>query len=576
MINILSPDVVNKIAAGEVIERPASVVKELVENSLDAGATRIQVELEDGGAALVRVVDDGCGMGAADLELAFVSHATSKLRDEHDLFDVRTMGFRGEALASVGSVADVRIVSRTHDADAGHEIGMNAGEPVPLRACGAPPGTCIEVRNLFHNVPVRKKFLKTTATEMKHITEALTRLALVHSSVHFVLTHKGRDVFNLPATTGPDQRIGEFFGSRVVENLVPVAWECPELSVCGYILPPHIDRRNTQMQYTFVNRRYVRNATLMHAISEAYRGLVNTGRRPICFLFIDVDPGAVDVNVHPTKLEVKFRHSSAVHQELLAALRETIRSANLTPQVELPGGGADIAPPENRSGVGQALADFFTRGPDERTQPHRSPPAHAPMPSQPPPTSIGHCVQMLDSFIIEEVPGGINIIDQHALHERILYNSIRARIDDGALPSQQLLVPDLVELPAQEFYAVMDMQDELARFGMTIEAFGDRTVIVRSYPQILGHFDGESFFADLLADLDGPKGARHVDGRIDKIVQTMACKGAVKAGQRLTADQIRHILQRRSQAGPADTCPHGRPTTIFLSHADLDKQFHRT
>ncbi|MHC4480376.1 MAG: DNA mismatch repair endonuclease MutL [Planctomycetota bacterium] len=573
-IRILPTSLVNKIAAGEVIERPASVVKEVVENAIDAGARRIEVELGNGGADLIRVVDDGCGMDADDLALAFVGHATSKLAGEEELFDVRTMGFRGEALASVGAVSDARIVSRTSDSDVAHEVEMAAGVLGAVRACGAPPGCQVEVCNLFHNVPVRKKFLKTTATEMAHISEAVTRLALVRPEIHFVLTHNGRKVFNLPPAEGRAQRIGEFFGREVADNMVPIGRESPELRLEGFLLPPTVDRRNTRMQYTYVNRRYVRNRTLMHAIGEAYAGLMTPGRRPVCFLFLTLEPGQVDVNVHPTKLEIKFRESRQLHQQVLTALREGLRDAKLTPQVALGPEGAHASQAVGEAARG-AIADFFAGRHQGRAPVHPASFREGPVvaPSGP---GLGTCVQVLDSYIVEESEEGINLIDQHALHERILYNRIKERLPQGRLDSQQLLVPELVELPQQEFYAVMDLKEDLARFGMDVEAFGERTVIVRSFPQMLGRFDGRSFFEELLAELEGSEEGRKVDARLEALIKMMACRGAVKAGQRLSADQMRRLLEDRREAGPTETCPHGRPTTILLTRRELEKQFRRT
>mgnify|MGYP000883796011 FL=1 len=593
-IRILPASVANKIAAGEVVERPASVVKELVENSVDAGAGRIELHLENGGADLVRVVDDGCGMDAHDLALAFVGHATSKLSDDDDLFRVRTMGFRGEALASIGSVSDARIVSRTADSDSGHEVQMQAGVVSPVKACGAPVGTQVEVRNLFYNVPVRKKFLKTTATEMAHVTEAATRLALERHRLHFVLTHNGRGIFNLPPAADRAQRIGEFFGREIADHLIPFRVRAESLEIEGYVLPPFVDRRTAKMQYTYVNGRCVRDATLLHAIGEAYSGLMTSGRRPVCFLFLTMDPALVDVNVHPTKMEVKFRHSRQVHAEVLRGIREALRGASLTPQVTL---SADAPPAAAGHGeaVRQAITDFFQRpaptqppaGVRARSSggPHAAPPSR-PMPPPPRPAGpvpapevrarFGNCIQLLDSYIVEEAGDAILLIDQHALHERILYERIRAGLTEGPLTSQRLLVPELVELPQPEFYAVMDLAEELARFGMEIEPFGERTVIVRSFPQVLGKFDGRTFFRDLMDELEGPDGARKVDGRLETIVKMMACKGAVKAGQRLGPEQLRRLLEQRNETEHADTCPHGRPTTIRLTRAELDKQFHRT
>ena len=586
-IRILPSSLTNKIAAGEVIERPASVVKELVENALDAGAARVEVELQDGGAELIRVVDDGCGMDADDLALAFASHATSKLATEDDLFRVLTMGFRGEALASIGSVSDARIVSRTRQSDAGHEVEMRAGAIGAVKACGAPVGTQVEVRRLFYNVPVRKKFLKAAATEMAHTTETLTRLALARPDVHFVLKHNARSVFNLPPAPDRAQRIGEFFGRDVADGIITLRWQRDDFALEGYLLPPTVDRRNTKMQYTYVNGRYVRDANLMHAIAQAYEGLMVPGRRPVCFLFITMDPGAVDVNVHPTKLEIKFRSTRDVHANCVSAMRECLREASVIPQVALSPQDGDPA----RETVRQAIGDFFAGRANARLdergwEPARHPPRaftsapveEAPEAGQRPVerrTSFGPCMQVLDTYIVEETPEGIQLIDQHALHERILYNQTRRRLEEGGLPSQQLLVPELVELPRQEFFAVMSLAEELARFGLAIEAFGERTVIVRAYPQVLGRFDGRDFFQGLLDELEGPQGAQKVDGRLEKIVRLMACRGAVKAGKRLSPEQLRHLLEARADAGPTDTCPHGRPTTILLRREELERQFRR-
>ncbi|MFW6457308.1 MAG: DNA mismatch repair endonuclease MutL [Planctomycetota bacterium] len=586
-IQVLPKILVDKIAAGEVIERPASVVKELVENSLDAGANRIHVELKKGGSTLIRVVDDGDGMDESDIALAFFSHATSKLEEEEDLFDIHTMGFRGEALSSIASISQSRIVSRRHDSDVGHEIQAEGGEIGDVKVCGAPPGTQVEVRNLFFNVPVRRKFLKTPATEMAHVTEAVTRLALAHPDVGFVLRHNEREVFNLPSAEDRARRLGEFFGREIADNIIPFSQRYPELEIEGYLLPPSVDRSNTTMQYTYVNKRYVREKTLMHAISEGYKGLMQRGRRPVCFLFLTVDPGDVDVNVHPTKVEIKFRRAGDIHSRVVSAMRKTLRQAKLTPQVNL--SEPESQDVEQRSeSIRNAISDFFSGKSNQndagsegsanhwqlsetKGQQHHSTTA----PSGRPEVHYGNTTQMLDSFIVEEVADGIRLIDQHALHERILYNQMKTSLQDGELNSQQLLVPDMVELSQSEFYIVMDLQNELKRFGMHIEAFGDTTIVVRSFPQVLGTFDGETFFRELMDDLEDNEQSRQVDGRLDDLLKIMACRGAVKAGDRLSPKQIQHILQQRDEDEQTDTCPHGRPTSLILSHQELNKEFGR-
>jgi len=595
-IRVLPGSVANKIAAGEVIERPASVVKELVENSIDAGATRIEVELEQAGTALIRVVDDGSGIEPEDLPLALASHATSKLSTEQDLFNVRTLGFRGEALASIAAVCDVRIVSRVPGSDAAYEVEARNGEIGPVRASGAPPGTRVEARNLFRNVPVRKKFLRSAATEMAHITEAVTRLALAHHRIHFALSHGGRKIFSLAAAPDRAQRIGEFFGREIADNMIPFRHRASGIEIEGYLLPPAIDRLNARMQYTYVNGRYVRDTTLLHGIAEAYGNLMARGRKPVCFLFITTDPADVDVNVHPTKLEVRFRRARQVHAELVASMKQALRDAKLTPQVSLheQDGGA---PGETRESVRQAIADFFARvpagehvpggvsrvggksmptgaGPARRAAPHGAPSPGVAAPPAPP--RFGNCFQVLDCYIVEEVEDGINIIDQHALHERILYNEMRRRLENGPLDSQQLLVPELVELPQQEFYALVGLSEELARFGVRVEPFGERTIIVRSYPSVFDRFDARGFFRDLLDEMEGSASDAPVGSELEALMKVTACRAAVKAGQRLSAEQIRWLLERRSESGPTDTCPHGRPTTVRITSKELEKQFHRT
>ncbi len=582
---------VDKIAAGEVVERPASVVKELAENSIDARAKRIEIELEKGGAKLIKVVDDGHGLSRSDLEQAFKSHATSKLETEDDLFEIKTMGFRGEALSSIASVSQARMASRIRGEEAGYEIKAEGGNLSEVKACAAPPGTQVEVRNLFFNVPVRRKFLKTQATEMAHITEAVTRLALAYPETAFVLRHNSRTIVNLPGAKNRSSRLSEFFGSEIAENIIPLSAKYPEVEIEGYLLPPDVDRSNTNMQYTFVNRRYIREKTLMHAVNEAYRGLMRRNRRPVCFLFLTLDPKDLDVNVHPSKTEVKFRHSGKIHDRVLGAMRQCLREAKLTPQMQI--GAEEVSGGSDRDeGVRAAVADFFSSGKEKNSvdlptgaRQLFGGPAGAGRNSQTvvqdggasvlrPSTSV-NAAQFLDSYIVQGCEDGIMISDQHALHERILYEKMRGQLDRGRLQSQKLLVPELVELPAAEFYAVMELKEDLSAFGMEIDSFGDETIIVRSFPQVLGRFDGAEFFRDLLDEMNGPEGLRRVDGRLDKLLIVMACKGAVKAGERLDENMLRELLEKKNDPDLPETCPHGRPTTILLSTHQLERQFGR-
>ena len=344
-IQILPTALVNKIAAGEVIERPASVVKELVENALDAGATRIEVAVEAGGRDLISVTDDGGGMSADDLALALAPHATSKLASEADLFDVRTMGFRGEALASIASISRTHIRTRQPTRDGGHELSA-AGETVEdVRPCGGAPGTTISVRDLFFNTPARRKFMKSAQTEMGHVSEQLTRLALPHPQVAFRLTHNGRQSMNLPAAESTAARIHDIFGPDVADGLLPISLASDDLDVAGLIGPPSAARGSSRWQYVFLNGRYIRDRLLAHAIREAFRGLIDSNRWPVAFVFLQIDPALVDVNVHPTKIEVRFANSQRVHTALLTALRDALNTASLAPSAIRPAVEAPPAEP---------------------------------------------------------------------------------------------------------------------------------------------------------------------------------------------------------------------------------------
>ena len=355
-VRILPTHVVNKIAAGEVIERPASIAKELVENALDADAARIEIAVEDGGRRLISVTDDGCGMDADDLALAFRPHATSKIASDEDLDDIATMGFRGEALASIASVSHASIRSRPRGQESGHEVAAAGEEIGEVRPCAAPPGTAVTVRDLFFNTPARRKFMRTASTEFGHISEQLARLALPHPKVAFRLTHNGRESQNLPAVNSTTERAADLFGRDLADTLLPVRPRGGEVGIAGLIAPPAGARASGKWQYFFLNGRYIRDRLLAHALREAYRGLIEPQRWPVAFLFVEIPPGEVDVNVHPTKIEVRFRNGNLVHGELLAALRETLNRSNLAVPVD-PGTAPAEPPPEPEAPAGDEAGD---------------------------------------------------------------------------------------------------------------------------------------------------------------------------------------------------------------------------
>jgi DNA mismatch repair protein MutL len=642
-IRQLPPGVVNKIAAGEVIERPASVVKELVENSLDAGARRIDVTVEQGGTELIRVVDDGCGVAPEELELALASHATSKIIDADDLFRVATLGFRGEALASIASVSRLTFRSRPAEAPTATELEVVGGVAEPLRPTGGPCGTTVEVRNLFFNTPVRQKFLRTVQTEVGHLTEALCRLALAHPHVHFTLQHGGRRLHDLPPGDSR-QRIASLYGQELAEGLIPIASSEDEIELAGFVANPSHSRPNNRLQFLFLNGRFIRDRSLQHALGEAYRGLLLTGRFPICFLHLSMPPAAVDVNVHPTKLEVRFQDGGKVYSQLLGTLRTKFLSTDLIARATAPpsASGADDEIMAATPAAAQGLWDwakrqlnpasgdgrvpefvpFSDRQPSEELRLHRVdlPPlvgrisngapslptdagegvpaehervagesalplaaaadsaagvrldeAHRVVQSQRPPRAL----QIHNRYLVAETDEGLEVIDQHALHERILYEALRERVLAGAVESQRLLVPEPVDLAASEAAAAVENRDVLAKIGMEVEAFGGETVLVSAYPAMLANLPPAEVLRTLVEQLLA--GGKAPDSRdvLDELLHMIACKAAVKYGDRLTPQEIDALLEQRGLAQDHHHCPHGRPTALIFTREQLDRQFKR-
>ncbi len=616
-IRLLPPALISRIAAGECIERPASVVKELVENALDAGAGRVDVSLEDGGRALIRVSDDGGGMDADDLVLAVLQHATSKIRADEDLFNIHTLGFRGEALASVGAVARLRVLSRRAESEVGHEIVVEAGQTSQPRPCAAPVGTTVEVRDLFYPVPARRKFLRTNQTEMGHVTEQLARAALPHPGLAFSLKHNERVSHRLEPTTDRRQRIADFFGPELAQILLPVRREGGGVRVEGLIAPPAESRSTSKWEYVFVNGRFVRDRFVSHAVREAYRSLIDPARAPVVFLFITIDPDKVDVNVHPTKIEVRWQDSNYIHGQVLATLREKFLTSNLDRPLRTP-----RAEDEYRERVRAAMVDFFTGSGGNARGSIGVPPVRSSMPPDmaakreatataerrpcepatggpvPVPTVVpsipqlqtgSHrpeadapqdrarpALQVHNSYLVVETTDGIMVIDQHALHERILYEELRQRIAERRLEAQRLLIPHVVRVPADRLAALETHADLLERVGVELTAAGPQSVALHAFPSLLlERVDHERFVRDVL-DLLSEQGSQpSAETLLHEMLDMMACKAAVKAGDPLTADEIEALLQRRELADRSSHCPHGRPTTLRLTLRDLERQFHR-
>jgi len=608
------------------------VVKELVENALDAGATRIDVAVEDGGRRLISVTDNGSGMDQGDVALAFAPHATSKLAAEDDLFTIATMGFRGEALASIASISHAHIRTRRADDEAGYEVSASGQDSGDVRPCAAAPGTTVTVRDLFFNTPARRKFMRKANTEFGHVAEQIARLALPHPQVAFTLTHGGRETHNLPATDTTRRRVSDLFTADLADALLPVTQRgSPALSVAGLVAPPASARASTKWQYLFLNGRYIRNRSLSHALREAYRGLIAPNRCPVVFLYIDIDPVDVDVNVHPTKIEVRFRDAQLVYGTLLGALKETLNQANLAPAASfdpVPASAPEAEAAERRDSLRQALADFFKSAPPPQPrfsfpEPPRGPagdtdrPGATPPPPMPPASAaedtsstenpqssfakatedtsairrrqgyggqirnpqlpVPPAVQIHNAYIVAASEDGLVIIDQHALHERLIYNDLRRRLAEGDLTGQRMLIPETLTVTPAEADLLARRAELLGRLGIETSEFGPDTAAIQRFPSLLAERGvGAADFLRELLDRLADDETTDPERMLSDVLDMLSCKAAVKAGDPLSQAEIASLLARREEAEKAWACPHGRPTTLKLTLADLEKQFHRT
>jgi DNA mismatch repair protein MutL len=587
-IEVLSEQVRNQIAAGEVVERPASVVKELVENALDAGATQIEVALEEGGARLVQVIDDGGGMGRSDVARAFLPHATSKLRLPEDLEHIASLGFRGEALASIGSVARAQLRSRTHDAELGWRVENEGGTISELVEAGCARGTCVEVRDLFYNTPARRSFLKRPSTEFARCLDVVQRLALAHEGVGFVMTHDGKRVLDVEAEMDLRARVRRAFGAELADALVPVqaSHEAAKVRLVGYVAPPRFSRRDTARQMWFLNGRFLRDKVLSRCLKEGYRGFLIDGRQPTAFLHLHLDPSTVDVNVSPTKSEVRFREQRQLFGFCVNALREAVAKT-------------DIATP-GESMVSSMERRLIRDDPNQArfSEPGVLTPAPPPViarevPGRPyepqedsksaAPVAMGEGVddlagpflQVAKTYLIRALPDGFEIIDQHALHERITLEDLRAEVLAGRPEVQRLLVPELVDVARSELERLKPRLEEFAKLGVELEPFGEATVAVHGLPARLKRPDAAGLVHDLIALLEEKGETPRLDELVEDVLHRCACRSSVMAGDELSEDEIRTLLERGRALESDQTCPHARPTRVRFSLEDLEKAFHR-
>jgi DNA mismatch repair protein MutL len=576
-IHRLAPDLANQIAAGEVVERPASVVKELVENAIDAGATRVTIAVDTGGKRLIRVEDDGEGMDPDDARLAIERHATSKIRRADDLGAIRTLGFRGEALPSIASVSHFTLRTRARGTASGTEIKVNAGAITSIREVGAPEGTSIEVADLFYNLPARRKFLKSDTAETTQISRLATQLALGYSEVGFTLTSNGRSLLQCPPAPSLRDRFFQLFGDRA--DLVEVKKEAAGLRIEGYVAALGDQGPTRGVQNVFVNRRIVKDRTIAHAIIEAYSVATIKERSPEVHLFLTIAPDRVDVNVHPTKAEVRFLEQSLVHEVLRRALGEALgqgRAPEL--QFRLEGGAPGPGLPTTITIPGVlAGATVGNRWSDEQL------PASSfqlPASSAHPPTSddmrpmipLG---QFRDTFIIAVDDEGVAIIDQHVAHERVLFEQVTERLTAGRLESQRLLTPILLDLSPAQRDALRQHAATLERFGMEVEEFGGDSVRLSAVPAMLDPAECEATIRALVDDLEGLASGTRAEEALRRIAATMACHAAVKANYPLTLEKMRYILEELRRTAYSSVCPHGRPVVLRLTRREIEKNFQR-
>ena len=655
-IRALPALLVNQIAAGEVVDRPASVVKELVENSIDAGAGRITLELEQGGIELIRVTDDGAGIPADELGLAVAPHATSKISQAEDLDRIATMGFRGEALASIASVARLSIRSRFRAEPAASQLDVEGDRIDPVRPASGPIGTCVSVRNLFFNTPARRKFLRTSATEQGHCLDTLSAIAIAHPAVGFLASCDGRVVFDVPTGQGPRDRALAVLGKELSGQLLEVAADrfddARGLTLWGLVGRPEIARATAKSQYLFLNGRTIRDKTVQHAVREAYRGLIEPGRYPTAVVMIEMDPGAVDVNVHPAKAEVRFRDQSLVHGVILRAVRDALRAADLTPMVtgenatgqqhaagwelrasvganSTPMFGSGLAPaptgaPISHAQAGpEALVEYLKR-PFAQSRPHEPfdyeairsavrgagdapnlppsggqtpgsptfPPGTAAAPAAPsedpslvdPPRPKDSLLQVHNSYVVTQDETGLLIVDQHALHERVMFEALLTRVTGregqpgSPLESQRLLVPAVVKLGRAQVNRHEQLRPLLDRIGIAIEPLTPESIGVHAFPTFLFDrgVDPVDFITEIFEKAEAEDFAPGSEAALHEVLDMMACKAAIKAGDRLSDPELRDLLNFRELVERSSNCPHGRPTSIRLTIRELEKRFGRT
>ncbi|MGD0780876.1 MAG: DNA mismatch repair endonuclease MutL [Dehalococcoidales bacterium] len=570
-IKILDRETINQIAAGEVVERPASVVKELVENALDAGASQIGVEIRGGGIQLIRVTDNGVGILASEVELAFERHATSKIKSPQDLQKISSLGFRGEALPSIAAVADVEVVTCTEGEKSGTYISLEGGVVTQKKGQARTRGTTMTVRNLFKRVPARLKFLKSQATESGHVANVVSQYALAYPEVAFSLTVDGKESLRTSGKGSLLDAIIDVYGVATADKMLSVdssqqSWKSGEgtldIHVTGMVGSPTLGRSGRDYLSFFVNRRWVNSRTLAYAVEEAYSGLLMTGRHPVAVIDITLPADAVDVNIHPAKSEVKFRAEGEVFRAVQRAVRQALTTQLPVPKIE------EVVAPY-RAVSSHTLEQLW--GTTTKTE------KNIPLPQEVAPTLTASLPvlrvvgQVMNGYIVAEGPDGLYLIDQHAAHERIRYDKVKQQREQRKPEVQGLLEPATLEVTPRQDAMMRSCLEQLTDFGFTLESFGDRTYLVRTVPALVAGDNWSAMLKELLDSLAGEERSKWEE----KIVASIACHGAIKAGQTLTEEEMRTLVRQLEQTTNPHTCPHGRPTVIKLSVAQLEREFGR-
>ena len=624
-IRLLPPEAVNRIAAGEVVERPAAAIKELVENALDAGARHIIIEADDGGRSFFRVSDDGCGMDAQELSLAVERHATSKLSSDDeghvDLLNISTLGFRGEALPSIGSVSRMTLLSRSESSDDAFEIDVHAGRKSDPRPAAwsslSPHGTVITVEDLFYATPARLKFLKSERSEGMAVGDVCRRLAMSRADVGFELIQNGRSTFRLKAEPGaPEQarlaRLGAIMGRDFRDNAMEINAEKEGVRISGFAGLPTLNRGNAQHQYLFVNGRPVKDKLLTGVIRAAYQDFLARDRHPMAALFVDLDPEAVDVNVHPAKTEVRFRDSGLVRGLLIGALRHALADAGHRASTTVSGAALgkaaveaprpslwqsssfhrDYTPPQPLNIRPETYSEINGGLSESPTDTYQPQPSYAPPPVSDEPFSVRveaeqvapqtealplglAKAQLHETYIIAQTKDGIVIVDQHAAHERLVYERMKAYMASAGVRRQALLIPDVVELSEDEAARVLARSEELLELGLEIEPFGGGAICVRATPALFGNMNVHGLLQDLADDFAEYDAGLSLKERFEEVMGNMACRGSVRAGRRLTAEEMNALLRQMEATPYSGQCNHGRPTYVELKLADIERLFGR-